>query len=342
MNYKRNMKFSEGVEKYIEWGQRHYSARTLEMYVDHLRRFEKFIKNKDIEEMHVIDDVIGYTRHLEKRQIADSTINLAMISLRQMWKTLVALERNLGIQLPFLWGAIPIKKGVIPKSHKPVKIEDFRELLRVANQGNTAFMVARDTCMFRMLYDTGVRVSELTSLNVSSIQEGKQSAVVITRKRRDQAKFRQVFWTRETHKALLTYLDIRKHFTGSDALFISAKHGKRITTRWVQRTVKLYSEKAGIDPTTIRPHGFRHGWGMRAVEAEMHPAYVQAHMGHAHLASSQIYYNVRNVALEREYHKKIGDGATEEIVEENITLPTNKEMESMLVRKINTEAQPVA
>ena len=64
---------------------------------------------------------------------------------------------------------------------------------------------------------------------------------------------------------------------------------------------------------------------MRAVDAEMYPPYLQAHMGHAHLASSQIYYNVRNHAVEREYHEKIGDKCTEGLKErepqEVIVLP---------------------
>ena len=334
------MKFSEGLEKYIEWGRQRYSARTLEMYVDHIRRFQKYIKNKDIEEISLVDDVIAYCRYLERKQISPSTINLAMISLRQMWKTLVALERQLNIKVPFLWGVIPVKRGIIPKSHKPVRMEDFRKLLEAANEGKTAFMVARDTCIFRMLYDTGVRVSELTSLNVSSINEGEQSATVITRKRQDNVKYRQVFWTRETHKALLTYLDIRHHYTGSDALFVTITNGKRISTRWVQRTVKLYCEKAGLDPTQIKPHGFRHGWGMRAVEAEMYPPYLQAHLGHAHLSSSQVYYNVKNKALEREYHEKVGDKVTAE-VEQEIKLPANNEMQSVLAGEVSAELETV-
>ena len=318
------MKFNKAVDKYLEWGQRHYSTRTLELYVDHLRRFERFIENKDVEKIKVIEDVIGYCRHLEKRQVADNTINLSMIALRQMWKTLAGFERELKIKLPFLWGVIPVKKGIMAKSHKPVTPEEFKGLL-VAINGSQGFLLARDACLFRILYDTGMRVSELTSLNVSSVKEAEQAAVVITRKRRDSVKHRQVFWTRETHKALLTYLDIRHCYTGDEALFISIMHGKRLTTRAVERILKEYCRKAGLDPTLIKPHGFRHGWGMRAVDAEMYPPYLQAHMGHAHLASSQIYYNVRNHAVEREYHDKIGDkrkeGLKERLTEETMVLP---------------------
>lgn len=304
------MTFSTAIDKYLEWGKHHYSSRTVELYVDHLRRFSSFIDNKKIGSISFYDDINQYIQHLKKKNIADNTINLSMIALRQMWKTLAALEKELKIELPFLWNIIPVRGGISAKSHKPVTIEQFNKILSGID-GKGTFIYVRDAAIFRLLYDTGIRVSELTNMDTSSLNTEDQSAVVITRKRRDSVKHRQVFYTRETAKALLTYLDIRKHYTGSTALFVNLVHGKRLTTRSIERSLKGYCQLVGIDPSLVKPHSFRHGWGMRAVEAEMYPPYVQAGLGHANLNSSQIYYNVRNKALQKEYHLKMGDKKVE-------------------------------
>ncbi len=300
------MKLNQAINIFFEFGERSYANRTLELYIEHIRRFCDFVNNKDIEDIRVTDDIIGYCRHLERRGIAANTINLSMIALRQMWKILCGLERELGLTMPFLWHAIPVKKGIMPRSHKPITADEFNALLGAIN-GKPGFLLARDASMFRLLYDTGMRVSELTSLNISSLDLKEQSCKVITRKRRDQSRFRQVFWTRETQKALLTYLDIRSHYTGSDALFINLREGKRLSTRSVERVLKQYCRQAGLDPTLIKVHGFRHGWGMRAADAEMYLPHIKENLGHTSLEGSRPYLNVKNHALRREYHEKLGD-----------------------------------
>lgn len=297
----------QAISKFLEWGERGYTPRTLELYREHLVRFQKFVKNKPIEKLRAIDDVVGYCRYLEKRSTADSTINLSMIALRQMWKTLIGLERELGVKLPFLWDAIPLRKGVIPKSHRAIRPEEHYKLLESIG-GTFSFVNARDTAVLNVLYHTGMRVSELTSLNISSIDLDDQSIKVITRKRRDHCKFRQVFFPREAKIALLTYLDIRKLYAGSDALFINLQQAERLTTRSVERMIKFYCDKAGLDPKLFRPHGYRHGWGMRAAQALMYPPHIQANLGHTNLNGSQTYFNLTNEALKKEYHSKMGDG----------------------------------
>lgn len=293
-----------------------YSARTTEIYIGHLRRFSSYIKNKDIQQVLLYDDVLGYMRHLERRGINDSTINLAMIALRQLWKIMHGMERQIGIQLPFMVVMIPVKSGVVARSHKPIDEADFTKLLE-AIQENAAspFMRLRDQLIFRMLYDTGVRVSELTALDVTSLNLERRSAKVITRKRRDAIKFRETFWTFETHHLLMRYLEHRSALTHDAQLFINMDDGGRITPRSIQRLLKAHLKQAKIDPSFFSPHSFRHSVGKRAAQEQMYPPLLQSLLGHRNPNSSQIYYNIQNESLRHEYHTKLGDMRSEKVIE---------------------------
>lgn len=312
------MKFSQAIEKFIEWGTEDYQNRTLEVYVDHLRRFCKFIDDKDIQKISLFDDILEYRRSLRARGISDSTINLSMVSLRQMWKIISALEKQLGIELPFLWNVIPHKNGVVARSHPAITEQDFIKLLQATNT-EKPFIQIRDGTIMSMFYDVGCRVSEMCELNRSSLHIDKPtpSALFITRKRRDHLKTRELTWTRETQKLLLAYLDLLKGYHGCEALWITRK-GNRMSSRNMQRIMKKYAQKAGLDPQTIKPHGFRHGVGMRCAEAEMHPVYIRDILGHTSITGSNVYIKVKNPKLHQTYHALIGDNKKVDIIPESV------------------------
>lgn len=305
------MKFNDAIEKFILWGGEQYRDRTIKLYVDHLRRFSRFIGNKPVRDIRLLDDIIGYKKYLKDRGISDTTINMAMTSVRQFWKALTALEHELGIEVPFSWSVIPLKKGAVSVSHPPITPGNFQRLITSMNAKNS-FILARDVSIFRLFYDCGMRASELTSLNVPDVKIDDCSLTIITRKRRDKITHRQLFFTRETAKALAAYLDIREIYPTTDILFINFKC-ERLTVRSIERNLKKYCEQAGIDPSIHRPHGFRHGWGMRAAKARMYPPYLQQSLGHESLNSSKVYLNIQDEDLRAEYHRKMGD---------NMPLPT--------------------
>lgn len=298
------MKFSQATKTFYEIGQGNYSAKTLALYSDHLRRFEVFIENKNIEDIGVIDDVLNYRRQLERRGLSDSTINLSMTALRQMWKTLCGLERELKITMPFMWYAIPIKKGIVARSHRPIETSEFKDILNEVTD-KTDFQVARDNAILYTLFHSGMRVSELTALNVSSLNISDQSILTVTRKRRDGKATRRVYLPKEAMVVLTTYLDIREDKATSESLFVDSIYGKRLTPRTIQRVVKFYSKKAGLDGTLFKPHSFRHGWGKRAAQLQMYPPHIQAQLGHTNLSGSEVYFNITNTALKQEVLQKM-------------------------------------
>ncbi len=303
------MTFPEAINFFIEWGRRRYANKTLEIYVGHLRRFEAFIGEKPIEELNMFEDVLKYARSLEVKGRSENTVNLAMTSIRQLWKVLKSVEKQLGFELLFSPEAIPIKTVTTSKSHQPIVEEDYIKLTEAIlnDASQQPFVRLRDMAIFQLLHDTGVRVSELTNLDITSLDLRRQSAEVVTRKRRDSAKFREVYWTHETHKTLLLYLDRRSDFSDGSALFINLKNFGRLSPRSIQRSLKHYLKEAGIDPTSLSPHSFRHGFGRRAAAKQMYPPYLQQYLGHRNANSSQVYYNVQNNSVRQEYHAKLGD-----------------------------------
>ena len=320
------MEMSRAIEYFVQWGQRKYTNRTVEIYVGHLRRFLRYTGDKSIEEVHLFDDVIAYARKLEKGGASDNTVNLAMTALRQLWRAMFNLERQLKITVPFRPEMIPIKNLVVAKSHKPITEEQYESLLLAIESatGQQPFIRIRDRAMFALLHDTGLRVSELVDLDVKSLDMERRSVSVVTRKRTDRMKEREVYWTEETHMLMLRFLERRREWTNTEPLFFSVSHLERITTRSVQRSLKYYLRAAKIDPSSLSPHSFRHGVGRRAAAQQMYPPLLQAYLGHRNPNSSQVYYNVQNERLRHEYHTKLGDLRTEKVLKAVIERPVEK------------------
>jgi site-specific recombinase XerD len=146
--------------------------------------------------------------------------------------------------------------------------------------------------MIRLLWDTGVRVSELCDMDITNIDENKTSAVISTKK---TGKKRIIVWSNETHDLLLKYMPIRlelHRINKSTALFIGTEHGKgwsvRLTPRSVQRRVMYYVNRAGIKEK-ITPHSFRHGWAHKRRDQNAPLSFIQRGLGHLNPVSTFVY-----------------------------------------------------
>ncbi|MAJ97471.1 hypothetical protein CL644_01310 [bacterium] len=159
----------------------------------------------------------------------------------------------------------------------------------------------RDNAMLQLLFSTGLRVSELTSLN-SDIDLSKDEMSV----RGKGDKVRVVFFSSEAKKAVQRYLDERKDL--DEALFVnmgrnaSEHNDLRLTPRSVERAVKHYATRAGITKT-VTPHGLRHSFATDLLQNGADIRSVQALLGHANIATTQIYTHVTDKHL-KDIHAK--------------------------------------
>lgn len=161
-------------------------------------------------------------------------------------------------------------------------------------------MALRDRALLELLFSTGLRVSELCSLNADIDLTRDEFSV-----RGKGDKVRVVFLSSSAKKAVAEYL--KKRSDMGEALFVGSgmnsegKDTSRITPRTVQRIIKRYATKAGIT-RKVSPHIIRHQFATDLLEGGADLRSVQALLGHANIATTQVYTHVTDKHL-REVHK---------------------------------------
>jgi integrase/recombinase XerC len=181
-----------------------------------------------------------------------------------------------------------------------VSREDMVRLLE-APPGDTPLGL-RDRALLEVLYSAGLRVSELTGLNVPDVDFEQGMAIVRGKGRRE----RLAMLGDPALDRLRTWLDQRGPLLGPRAerqlaLFLN-RHGTRLTSRSVGRLLEKYLAQVGLDPRTS-PHTLRHSFATHLLDAGADIRSVQELLGHRSLGTTQIYTHVSTQRLRDSYHK---------------------------------------
>lgn len=163
----------------------------------------------------------------------------------------------------------------------------------------------RDRAILETLFSTGLRVSELCSLNQDGIDLKRGEFSV----RGKGSKLRLVFLSEQAKAAIVSYLGKRQD--ADEALFIRVPRGEhfekyenlRLAPRSVQRIIKKYAIAAGIVGKNITPHSLRHSFATDLLRNGADIRSVQALLGHSSVTTTQIYTHVTDKQL-REVHQK--------------------------------------
>lgn len=304
---KLKREFLEYLE--IEKGR---SLKTVENYDRYLKRFLEFSKIKDTED--ITDGLIRRYRLWLNRlpaiasakagQEIETSTGTETLSKKTQNYYLIALRGFLKYLLKRGIEALP------PDSIELARVED-RDLDLISEEELERLLTApdgedlkslRDRAIFEVLFSTGLRVSELCSL--SRYVDLKKDELPIRGK---GGKVRLVFFSLRAKEALKKYLDKRTDL--DEALFIQLGRGTqksdtkqlRITPRSVERVVKHYAIKAGIDKK-VTPHIVRHAFATDLLEGGADLRSVQVLLGHANVATTQVYTHVTDKRL-RDIHK---------------------------------------
>ena len=248
----KKQSFEEGIEIYVKWKSTHIqSAYTrYKPQLDKLRAFIPKIQNlEDLSEMHIFD----YQDYLEENELSGGTIAFTIRIIRSFLK--FWFEKGATSISPSM---IRPRRFLTPEQ-PVVDQEDFEQMSELLDESYVAELQRK--LAIHILWDTGMRVSEMTDLLIANIhQEGKKmrSATIKTKK---TDRYNMVMWSKETERLLQQYLGWRlgkSHPT--DLLFIrtDTPSEKGITTRTVERWVKKLADQAMIGKP-ITPHSFRHG-----------------------------------------------------------------------------------
>lgn len=311
--YKLQREFLEHLE--IEKGR---SLKTLENYDRYLRRFFEHGKVKSPEE--ITENKVREFRLWLNRQktmqgdeLKKKTQNYYLIALRMFLKYLI--KRKITALAP---ESIDLAKTP-ERELDLISAGELRRLLAAPQLSSGDRLTApkgddlralRDKAILELLFSTGLRVSELCSLNIDKIDFNKEEFSV----RGKGDKVRLVFVSEEAKTALKKYLDKRADL--SEALFVripinsktqnpkphTLNPNSRLTSRSVQRIIKHYAVKAGI-AKKLTPHGMRHMFATDLLQNGADIRSVQALLGHKNITTTQIYTHISDKHLKETYKK---------------------------------------
>jgi len=231
--------------------------------------------------------VEAYVASLSKRGLSTATARRRISALRQFYRFL--LSENIRSDDPTSRLDAPKRSRALPKTLSP------DEIARLINAAETP----RDKALIELLYGAGLRVSELVSLPLRAAPKPGQSHMVVEGK---GGKERVVVLGGPALRALEAHLAARaaalpKNEAQWDKaqrwLFPSASAADgKLTRRRVAQILETAAAKAGIDPARVSPHVLRHAFATHLVEGGADLRTVQTLLGHADIATTQIYTHV--------------------------------------------------
>jgi len=278
------------IKQYLEW-KGTYAYHASQNYKIWLFRFLKVCGHKKLEEYDVTD-VVKYRCWLEKH-FSGYSAQFAVIVMKNFFQFcsvqgFKCVPPSL-IRLP----------RIQAKSHRAITEEEFEKLTNKIPTND--FISMRDALIIRLLWDTGIRVSELADLNLSQINENKSSTVISTKK---TGKKRIIIWSVKTHALLMKYFSLRSGLSDlsrSSALLVGWTKFRgwsmRLTSRSIQRIIKYQVSLSGIKES-ISPHSFRHGWAHKRRDQNAPLAFIQKGLGHQNPASTFIYQQYNDLEFE--------------------------------------------
>ena len=286
------------VERYLaELARGGASANTLESYGSDLKQFLEFLSPPDLEPPppSAIDLLLlrEWMAWLYRQKLEAVSIRRKLAAVRGLFAFLVT-EGRVEINVARLLRT--------PKAPKKLPEVMTAEQANALVDGVAAGKLerphpARDRAIFEVLYGCGVRVSELTGLNLESIDRTEGWLRV----RGKGNKERQVPLPGKAAEALERYLAERVAAPAERAVFLNER-GRRLTRQSVARIVKLYSIVLAGDPS-LHPHSFRHAYATHLLADGADLRAIQELLGHARLSTTQKYTQVSLTDLMAVYDK---------------------------------------
>lgn len=269
------------------------SKRAVNRQVGTLKQYTREIHNmllflgKRIEDITGMDLRYYYGVMRERKGIKMSTMQTRLHYLSSFWDFLITEE---------LVHSNPVKKVGVLKLEKTIKKPFSAAEMEALRSGCDQL---RDRALVEFLYSTGVRVSELVSLNVGDIEMGKQELIVYGK----GSKERKTYLTDSAKFYLKRYLKTRDQDGLADQpLFVTldAPHN-RLTVPGVQNMLRTLGRKAGV--MNVHPHRFRRTIATDLLNRGMPIEQVKEFLGHEKLDTTMIYCTVREENVQASHRK---------------------------------------
>ena len=284
------------IKNFLEFikSDKKLSKNTLESYQRDILQYQEYLEEKKINYKEVNNEnVLGYLDYLKGLDKKATTISRHLASIRLFYQYLlknkiVKEDPTKGIQSP------KIEK----KAPSVLSSQEVSLLLEQPN--GEGLKSIRDKAMLEVAYATGMRVTEIISLNVSDIDI--ESSLVTCK---NENKQRIIPLGKLSLSALKEYMTIaRPNMIKDDnetALFVNV-NGKRLTRQGFWKIIKFYKEQAHITKD-ITPHVLRHSFATHLLQNGADLKSIQTMLGHSDISSTQVYMQFQDDSLKNIYNK---------------------------------------
>lgn len=284
--------------KYVNYirDEKGLTKNTLDAYMRDITLFKEYLSENKIENFAGANKtiIITYLMDLQKQGRATSTISRNLASIRSFCQYL--LNVNMIKEDPTLNLKAPKIEKKIPDV---LTIKEVNHLLAQPSSEN--FKGIRDKAMLELLYATGLKVSEIVSLNIDEVD---LDIGVVHAKGSDGVE-RIIPVGRTAIKALLSYIKryrMESEDSSKEALFINHS-GNRLTRQGFWKILKQYTKQSNIKKT-ITPHTLRHSFAVHLIENGADLKTVQEILGHSDLSTTQIYAFASNSKSLRDVYRE--------------------------------------
>ena len=266
--------------------ERRYSPHTISAYQRDIKHLlhgcelddSKAISWDDIKQA----DIRRCVARLHRQGLSGKSLQRWLSSVRSLYKFLCRFKlasNNPGVGIP-----APKAAKRLPDTLNADEIDQLLSIKQDAPANNKPLAI-RDNAMMELMYACGLRLSELSGLNLQDI-DWQQQTVLVTGKGQKQ---RRIPFGRKARSALQLWLKQRAMQVNVDvtALFISSR-GSRLCNSSIQKRLKKMALQQGIN-TNVYPHMLRHSFASHILESSKDLRAVQELLGHANLSTTQVY-----------------------------------------------------
>jgi integrase/recombinase XerD len=266
-----------------------YADNTIAAYRNDLTQFLRYLEQQDnVSSWAEVDKdiIINYVLNLKEREYTSSTVARKVAAIKSFFHYLVAAK--IVTDDPTATLDSPKVKKRLPKA---ISREDIELLLAAPAQGKSA-KSQRDHALLELLYASGMRVTELVSLDVSDVNLASGSVRV--RGKKASSKERIIPVGDPALEALQIYLNKGRMQLVRDpeerALFLNHR-GQRLTRQGLWLIIKHYVDEVGISDD-VTPHTLRHSFAAHKLSQGKSLQDIQKLLGHANISTTQVYQHI--------------------------------------------------
>lgn len=276
--------------------ERGASPHTISAYGGDLRAYLRFLSERSVDPLEATrEDVTGFMARLQEQQMAPSTVERKIAAVKSFYSFLV--REGLTDNHPTVDVALPKVPARLPEV---ISIDDAEKLLSQPFPAGPVGL--RDRAVLEVLYGCGLRVSELTGLDLQDLdlesgflrvmgKGGKERVVPVA----GAAHLAMAEYLRQGRQ----YLRAKKASTRQDptAVFLNVRGG-RLTRQAVFGIVRAYGERVGLQ---LHPHTLRHSFATHMLQGGAELRSLQDMLGHADISTTQVYTHVDRAHVREEY-----------------------------------------